>query len=452
MDLYIEASTPTETGPIPTYTIDLDLPSRQRYVQLATDFGPKMRALVPLLDEVLEWLLPFKALRLLFKYLASILLRRVHSEEETEELRGMCDVTGVDMFVFVAVNVLLDSMLGCTSGAVLVEEDGPRPPTMMHFRTLDWGMDGLRNLLVTLEFVRSKSPEPKKVIARSITYAGFVGVLTGVRKDLSVSFNFRGVHRCSSARLRYHQLLVLLGFRPSIASYLRKTMFPEDPSVTLATISSGLQKITSSPCYIILCSGTQTDVIERDLVTSRIRSDDQFIVHTNHDETIPSVSVSSMDVIKPEALYVVAALKEFMEDSKHRAVCFADRWAALKGLRENAISQVENDSKPKENKISMSIELLVEWVKTYPTMNECSHFGCILDPSTGTVKMLEREGFGDPEDVTDEDSEDDEDENEDEDEDQDQDRVEKENADEVVDERKGDDDEYVDESEGKDQD
>ncbi|EHK96509.1 hypothetical protein M7I_7792 [Glarea lozoyensis 74030] len=56
--------------------------------------------------------------------------------------------------------------------------------------------------------------------------------------------------------------------------------------------------------------------------------------------------------------------------------------------------------------------------------------------------MLEREGFGDPEDVTDEDSEDDEDENEDEDEDQDQDRVEKENADEVVDERKGDDDEY----------
>jgi hypothetical protein len=181
MDLYIEASTPTETGTIPVYKIDLDLPPRQRYVQLATDFGPKMRALVPLLDEVLEWLLPFKFLRLSFKFLASVLLRRVHSEDETEELRGMSDVTKVDMFVFVALNVLLDSMLGCTSGAVLVGEDRRKIPTMMHFRTLDWGMDGLRNLLVHLEFVRSKSHEPKKVIARSITYAGFVGVLTGVR-------------------------------------------------------------------------------------------------------------------------------------------------------------------------------------------------------------------------------------------------------------------------------
>jgi hypothetical protein len=42
-------------------------------------------------------------------------------------------------------------------------------------------MDSLRSVLVVLEFVRSKSEEPEKVIARTVTYAGFVGVLTGVR-------------------------------------------------------------------------------------------------------------------------------------------------------------------------------------------------------------------------------------------------------------------------------
>jgi hypothetical protein len=52
---------------------------------------------------------------------------------------------------------------------------------MMHFRTLDWGMEPLRSVLVVLEFVRTKSEEPERVIGRTITYAGYVGVLTGVR-------------------------------------------------------------------------------------------------------------------------------------------------------------------------------------------------------------------------------------------------------------------------------
>jgi hypothetical protein len=58
---------------------------------------------------------------------------------------------------------------------------------MMHFRTLDWGMDGLRSVLVVLEFVKRDSSEPEKVIARTVTYAGFVGILTGVRCLMSLS-------------------------------------------------------------------------------------------------------------------------------------------------------------------------------------------------------------------------------------------------------------------------
>lgn len=97
------------------------------------------------------------------------------------------------MYILVALNVLLDSLMGCTSGGVLTKPENMRGVErnawdedehslrMMHFRTLDWGMDELRSVLVVLEFVRSKSEVPEKVIARTISYAGFVGMLTGVR-------------------------------------------------------------------------------------------------------------------------------------------------------------------------------------------------------------------------------------------------------------------------------
>ena len=35
-------------------------------------------------------------------------------------------------------------------------------------------------------------------------------------------------------------------------------------------------------------------------------------------------------------------------------------------------------------------ETLKGWVKAYPIMNESSHFGCILDPRTGTIRWIER--------------------------------------------------------------
>lgn len=186
-------------GPIPTYRIDLSLAPADRYTQLATDFSPKMKELTPLFDEVLATMVPWRKVRRFIEFLASLVLRRVFSKEETQELRGIAKASGVEMYFLVALNVLLDSLLGCTSGGVLIvpkerkrrsksssgsaSQDVPEgmEDRMMHFRTLDWSMDGLRSVLVILEFVKSKSEEPEKVLARSVTYSGFVGCLTGVR-------------------------------------------------------------------------------------------------------------------------------------------------------------------------------------------------------------------------------------------------------------------------------
>lgn len=170
--------------PIPTYRIDLSLPPVERYVELASDFAPRMREITPLFDTVLASVVPWSFLRSIIKFVAFFILRRVYSSEETQELVGISKASGVDMYFLVALNLLLDALLGCTSGGVLTrlkKEKGEQRARMMHFRTLDWGMPELRNVLVVLEFVRSESEKPQTVIARTITYAGFVGVLTGVR-------------------------------------------------------------------------------------------------------------------------------------------------------------------------------------------------------------------------------------------------------------------------------
>lgn len=177
------------TDPIPVYRIDLSRPPETRYDEVARDFGPRMRSLQGLFDELLTFFLPIAILRHIIAGLAKLLLRRVYDKEEMKELKGIAATTGIKIYLLVALNNLLDCLLGCTSGAALVKPSkgrrkdgdlGSYEPRLMHFRTLDWAMDGLRDILVVLEYVNSEV-SGSKVLARSVTYAGFVGTLTAVR-------------------------------------------------------------------------------------------------------------------------------------------------------------------------------------------------------------------------------------------------------------------------------
>ena len=135
----------------PRYTIDLSLPPRKRYQHMAADFKSQIATLPVLFDEVVQDLRANISVERV-RWLARLLLRRVHSKEETEELRGIHETTGVEMYLLVAFNVLLDLFMGCTSGAVRVKDDNQNTK-MLHFRTLDWGMDVLRKVIVHLDFV-----------------------------------------------------------------------------------------------------------------------------------------------------------------------------------------------------------------------------------------------------------------------------------------------------------
>ena len=82
------------------------------------------------------------------------------------------------------------------------------------------------------------------LVARTLTYFGYVGVLTGARSRLSVSVNRRPQHDQITLimRIRYrcHPLLVVFGLRSGISGLLRSLLFNNvQPAIEAAMSTRG---------------------------------------------------------------------------------------------------------------------------------------------------------------------------------------------------------------------
>ncbi|KAF1809385.1 hypothetical protein P152DRAFT_441954 [Eremomyces bilateralis CBS 781.70] len=363
----------------PAYTIDLSLAPQLRYVKLATDFKDHIIELTKLFEEVIASFGLGKSFKTIL-FLSRLCLRRVYSNEQTRELKGISTATGVDIHLLVTLNVLLDVLMGCTSGGIAVGRGLDQ--RMLHFRTLDWGMDELRKVVVQLEFVEQAGGP---IVARSITYVGFVGILTGVRQGLSISLNFRPTHNVSStfSNFQYysHNLLVLLGFRPSISSLLRDMILPTSTKhpVSLDTIRSTFPQIPTSAAYICLCDGQESLVVEKDRVTASTRSSKSFVAATNHDledpQTAPDFEPAHHGPVLPE---------EFVLDSRKRLSCIGRKWDVWNK------TFLESHPGASEADVCVTQKALVQWICEYPTCNEYTHYAAIMDPTAGTVAWVQR--------------------------------------------------------------
>lgn len=130
-------------------------------------------------------------------------------------------------------------------------------------------------------------------------------------------------------------------------------------------------------------------MVQKDLVNAQTRSAVDFIVHTNHD--FAPANQSDQAYIQKESGSILG-MEILVEESEERKDCILSKWTAL-------AKRQQRDSKRGRGGESPAIfeHTLQKWVKAYPIMNECTHFGCILDPGTGTIRWLER-GTEDPED------------------------------------------------------
>jgi len=369
---------------IPTYTIDLSLPPLRRYQRVATEFLPHLASLTTLFDEIVP--------RPTFRGLARLLLRRLNSKEQTEELRGIHLVTGLGMHLLVAFNVLLDLFMGCTSGGVKLSVED----RMLHFRTLDWGMDPLRKVIVQLEYIRDGVK-----VASAITYVGYVGVLTGVRKGLSISLNFRPVHNASTwlANVRFylHHALVLFGCRPAISAILRTILIPKDVSQALATLDLLLTELpatTTTAGYLVFCDGEQAVTLEKDHNTAFMQSASDIIVVTNHDRAQELGSggwrpshVESSHEGKLTNILDKIALSGIVAESTARKHCVTKLWEGTAKSDFSRISTMNGEEAITQNKVS-------DWLNTYPVTNALTHYVVLMDPKAGEIVWVKH--YSDP--------------------------------------------------------
>lgn len=379
---------------VPIYTVDLSRPPARRYNELVRDFRNKIPHLTELFQDVVTGFgLPPKATT----RLARLLLRRLYSKELTEEIRGISEASGVDMYLLVCLNTLLDLFMGCTSGGARVKmgrSGSSRQTRMLHFRTLDWAMDPLREVVVQLDFINEPGGP---VIARSITYVGFVGALTAVRPGLSMSLNFRPYHndshsRISNMQFQYHRLLVLLGRRPSISSTLRSILIPpntRDSNGHVDSISSIQRRLPSLPstaAYLTFSDGHRTLVMEKDRVTAHTNSSSSFIAITNHDASSDNNPAGASD--SDRAKLNVTGMNELVEESQDRKECIESKWKKA----EAAFRKRRKDANRGEADTAMSVteSQLIKWVEAWPITNECTHYATIMDPLAGDFVYLKR--------------------------------------------------------------
>ncbi|TRX94232.1 hypothetical protein FHL15_005000 [Xylaria flabelliformis] len=364
----------TSEQPIPSFTIDLARPPRERYHEVVQVFGSRMRSLAGLFDNLLSVFIASKWLRSIVIGLSKVCLRRVCDEEENEEVRGISAASDVPLYLLVALNNLLDCLLGCTSGAVPVSLGKATRNTggdgtdlahtrLLHFRTLDWGMDELRDLLVVLNFVNSSSADPSRVIARSITYAGFVGSLTAVKSIGSIVRSFM--------------------LRPSQQIDEMKHN-SDSPISRFAEQTMALPPIPSAPCYLILCDGREAALIVKDHSTGTVRSTRGFIAQTNHDPKDDESALHTHEISRQDRHEVITSsfgVEDWIEESIDRLHCLQKKWDRL---------VVRYQAKYSATKPSITERTLRKWISDYPTLNECSHFTTVLDPMTGKIRWLVR--------------------------------------------------------------
>lgn len=179
---------------IPLYVVNLDLSPLQRWAPLIIDKRHMLHKLVDDVKELLESLAGEKIFTTLMKNLDSLAATLPYPYYE--EIVGIAGYSNLPPSVITLYNVFYEVFTLCTS--ILAQDpDG----NIVHGRNLDTGVflgwdkknktwkvaELLHPLTVHLQFKKEG-----KVIFESTSFAGYVGILTAVRKDsFSLSLNKR---------------------------------------------------------------------------------------------------------------------------------------------------------------------------------------------------------------------------------------------------------------------
>jgi hypothetical protein len=216
-------------------------------------------------------------------------------------------------------------------------------------------------------------------------------------------------------RLIFGHILVVLGFRPPIASVLRSYIIPstqisqlpfankEQPSdessngiqtrsktkkktehtllrtkslPSLDEIKQTLPARPSTCAYLIFSDGERTTVFEKDQIAADVQSSESFIVATNHDHNEDGKPTAERAHTKK---HLALGMEDLLEESQDRKACIKEAW-------ERAVKRYKRGHKDaKEDDVAITLGELVGWVLVYPITNEETNYAVIMDATEGEI-------------------------------------------------------------------
>jgi len=245
------------------YIISLDVEPEKRWKPVIDDFRDEIKNVYEKLEKENGGLLSSIASGLITT--ASCFGYVLH-DKELNYIAQECDIP----FGKLVILQIMYELSACCTSTVFCVDGVP-----VHFRTMDWPLLDLKRLTITVEFQKQG-----KTIFRAVTWAGYVGAMTAIKKDVcSISLNYRSTQGSLLENIQN----LYKSYWP--AGYLIRHLMESDLTCQ-QVINSLSQSTLVAPCYFIIC-GTKKDncaiiVRDRDAYESHPMINDQLI-QTNID-------------------------------------------------------------------------------------------------------------------------------------------------------------------------
>ncbi|KAJ0044164.1 hypothetical protein NL108_009327, partial [Boleophthalmus pectinirostris] len=273
------------------YTIDLDLPPHKRWTSVIKDKKKDLDDMIQAVRDLAKAFVPSGRLIELVDISLPLMLNTLPNPFR-DEIKGIASDSGIPLGNITLFNIFYEVFTVCTS---VVAEDSKG--NLLHGRNLDFGLfmgwdlknkswimsEKLKPLVVNLDFRRNN-----KTVFKSTNFAGYVGMLTGIRPHLfSLTMNER-----FSLDGGYIGILEwILGQRDGMwMSFLTRSVLENATSYENARSLLAQTKLLA-PAYFILggnqsgqgCIITRSRELSLDLLELNVKLGRWYVLETNYD-------------------------------------------------------------------------------------------------------------------------------------------------------------------------
>lgn len=288
-----DAYPPNQSDAVPTFTINLDLPPRERWVEVTSVRKKELTALVGDIRNLTLSLLGQKVFNIVNSNLDKIAASLPHPYDE--EVIGIAKAAGLRVSEVTLYNIFYEVFTFCTS--IIVQD-----PTghLYHGRNLDFGLfmgwdtknhvwrvaELLKPLVIQLKWQKGG-----KTIYESINYSGYMGITTAVKKG-AFTFSFDERFQLNGGYVGLLEWILLNDHSQKWVGFLTREVMEDAKDYDEAKSMLSHTRLLA-PVYFIL-GGAQPgqgtvitrwrdDFTTKDLESKVSGSGNWYLVETNYD-------------------------------------------------------------------------------------------------------------------------------------------------------------------------